>query len=396
MKLSSIIIRIAVTVLACGLGVFVLEHYEYISQFQSLDNIVGMIPVVLVLIAVAGIVVLAWMPLKKGSRVLAISMIVLVILSVALFPNSLRSNWWINPKTSSQGEASPDLSLYAPFTGTSTARLGEPSTLVLKESLPKLDGATALYPVYSSIAEAVYDRGTLQDSDVVCRKTGGAYEALIHGEADIIFVASASEGQMAAAKQAGVELEFTPIGREAFVFIVGQGNPTDNLSTQELKNIMSGKTRHWSTLGWDDGGSILVFQRPEDSGSQTGLNEYIGTQIPIAVPSPLPDPSLIGSGSLMQEISVEWQGVQPALGYSYRYFATTMYANPKAKILSVDGISPSTETIRSGEYPFSGDFFAVTRGTPTGTTKELIDWILSPQGQTLIEKTGYVPIAPTQ
>ena len=69
-----------------------------------------------------------------------------------------------------------------------------------------------------------------------------------------------------------------------------------------------------------------------------------------------------------------------------------MYPNPDTKMLSVDGAEPSLENIRDGSYPFVADFYAVTNGEPEGNAKLLIDWILSPQGQELIEKTGYVGI----
>ena len=114
--------------------------------------------------------------------------------------------------------------------------------------------------------------------------------------------------------------------------------------------------------------------------------------LPIQVPQPLPDASLIGTNSLMNQVSVEWRGVQPAIGYSYRFFATTMYANPNVKLLSVNGIEPSVENIQNGSYPFIGEFYAVTNGEPEGNSKLFIDWILSWQGQELIQKTGYVPL----
>lgn len=114
--------------------------------------------------------------------------------------------------------------------------------------------------------------------------------------------------------------------------------------------------------------------------------------LPLIVPQPLPDKSLVGTNSLMKQISLEWKGVQPALGYSYKFFATQMYPNPEVKLLSIDGIEPSTENITSGIYPFTVEFYAITNGVPTGNTKILLDWILSSQGQTLIEKVGYASI----
>ena len=113
---------------------------------------------------------------------------------------------------------------------------------------------------------------------------------------------------------------------------------------------------------------------------------------PIQVPQPLPDAGLIGANSLMKQVSVRWRGVQPAIGYSYRYYAVTMYPNPDAKLLKVNGVEPSMENIQNGSYPFTADFYAVTNGEPQGNSKLLIDWILSRQGQEIIERTGYIPL----
>ena len=284
------------------------------------------------------------------------------------------------------------MTVYAPFSeGSKTAKLNEEVELRLSAYLPVLDGATALYPVYAAFAEAVYDEDVFMQDSILCTNTRSAYEAIISGDRDIVFVAGASEQQISAAKIAGADLKFTPIGHEAFVFLVGKDNPIDNITYQQIRNIYSGKTADWGTLGWHEGGKIIAFQRPEGSGSQTGLQGIMG-KLPIQVPQPLPDASLIGTNSLMKQISVEWQGSQPAIGYSYRYYATTMYANPDVKLLSVNGVEPSIENIQNRKYPFVADFYAVTNGEPEGNTKLLINWILSRQGQEIIEKTGYTPL----
>ena len=118
--------------------------------------------------------------------------------------------------------------------------------------------------------------------------------------------------------------------------------------------------------------------------------------LPIQAPQPLPDASLIGTSSLMNQVAVRWQGVQPAIGFSYRFFATAMYANLDAKVLSVDGIAPTIENIQNGSYPFVANFYAVTIDAPSGNARLMIDWILSPQGQQIIEETGYVPLMACQ
>lgn len=388
-----IIARVIITLIVWVIGIYVLNEYEYFIAFGDIDNIVGMIPFALVLIGTMGTTMVLWIKHTKQSAPVSIVISLFVILSVVLFPTALRGNWWINPTTSDVSESKPDLSVYDPFSeGSLTAKLDKKSELQLTDYLPVLDGATALYPVYAAFAEAVYDESVFSEDKVICTNTLNAYKAIISGKSDIIFVAGASRQQIDEAIAAGVVLHFTPIGREAFVFLVGNENPIDNITYQQLRNIYSGKTAIWNTLGWKDGGRIIAFQRPEGSGSQTGLQRIIMNDLPIQVPQPIPDKSLIGTNSLMKQISVKWNGVQPVIGYSYRFYATTMYANSDAKLLKVNGIEPSIENIRNGTYPFIADFYAVTNGEPEGNAKLLIDWILSPQGQELIEKTGYTPL----
>ena len=364
---------------------------EYLFAFGDIDNIIGMMPVAMLIACVlCAAIVLFVKPVRRNIPVLT-ALVIFAVLSAALLPTAVKGNWWINMTIAEGQEAGPDLTAYAPFSfGSKTAKLDEEPTLKISGKLPRLDGATALYPVYAAFAEAVYLESNFSQDDVACTNTINAYNSIISGERDIIFVAGASERQVERALSAGADLKFTPIGREAFVFLVGKNNPIDNITVQQIRNIYSGKTARWGTLGWREGGRIIAFQRPEGSGSQTGLLSIMGG-LPVQAPQPLPDPSLIGTNSLMAQVSLEWGGVQPAIGYSYRYYATTMYENPDAKLLKVNGIEPSLENIRNGSYPFVADFFAVTNGEPQGNSKLLIDWILSAQGQEIIEKTGYTP-----
>ena len=386
------ILRIFLTLLILISSVPVLYRYEFFVAFRDIDNIVGVLPLTLVVVSVLTASAILWIRHTKQFAAVSIALVLLFVLSTALFPTALRGNWWINMTLPEGQEASLDLTVFAPFAESSKlARLNEPSTLILESDLPILDGATALFPVYAAFAEAVFDRDAFSPEYVRSTNTRNAYEALIAGERDIIFVAGASERQIAAAREIGVDLHFTPIGYEAFVFLVGKDNPIDNITYQQIRNIYSGKTAHWRTLGWPEGGRIIAFQRPEGSGSQTGL-QIIMEDLPIQVPQPLPDPSLIGTNSLMNQVGLRWQGVQPAIGYSYRFFATVMYANPDVKVLSVEGVAPTIENIQNGSYPFVANFYAVTNGVPSGNTRLLIDWILSPQGQRIIEETGYVPL----
>lgn len=383
-------VKIALTLIVIGLYLYITVSFEYLSQLSAFDNIVGVFPLVLLTGILGFLIALIWKRYKNAETSTIVLSVLSVMWTALLFP-AVTGDWYPLAKVPEQKGSNVDLTLYEPFKEDTLAVTLSDSSVTISEDLPILDGATALYPVYAGVVNALYDEKAYTPETAICSNTPNAYNRIISGDADIIFVAGASEKQKKAAEAAGAELVFTPIGKEAFVFIVGKDNPIDNLSYQQIKNIYSGKTAYWNTLGFENGGKIIAFTRPEGSGSQTGLQQIM-KGVPIQKPQPLPDKAMLGSGSLMEQVSVRWNTKQPAIGYSYRYFATSMFPNPDAKLLAVDGVYPSSEAISSGTYPFTNEFYAVTNGEPSGNEKTVIDWLLSPEGQTLVENTGYVKL----
>ncbi|ADU30639.1 PstS family phosphate ABC transporter substrate-binding protein [Evansella cellulosilytica] len=279
---------------------------------------------------------------------------------------------------------------YVPFREESKViTLDEPATLQLEGDLPVLDGATALYPVYAAFAQATYPEKDYPpyDSEVMSNQTGEAYRSLFNGDADIIFAAGPSQGQLNAAERLGVELELTPIGREAFVFFVNARNNVEDISIEEIQGIYSGDITNWSELGGNNH-DIRAFQRPADSGSQTALENLMG-DIPLMAP---PTEDIVsGMGGIITETS-SYRNYRNAIGYSFRYFSTEMVQNKQIRHLAVEGVYPDKESIRNGSYPIASEFYAITAGTENPNVAKLIDWILSDQGQYIIEETGYVPL----
>ena len=175
------------------------------------------------------------------------------------------------------------------------AVLPEPATLQWDEVTARhlrLDGATALYPVYAAFVQAVWPEGEYplyasgSDSPyaglIACTNTVNAYGRLMRRETDLVFAAAPSADQLAQAEALGMTLHLTPIGREAFVFFVNSRNPVTGLSVEEIQGIYSGKITNWSQVGGRNQ-SIRAYQRAENSGSQTALQALMADQ-------PLMDP----------------------------------------------------------------------------------------------------------
>ena len=295
---------------------------------------------------------------------------------------------------------------YEPFAdGTKAVYLDEEAALKFDTPTLRLDGATALYPVYSAFVQAVYPEGQYRVYDdvdekygcgqIACTGTVTAYERLIEGRTDVIFCAAPSKDQLALAENMGMELHLTPIGREAFVFFVHSDNPVDGLTVEEIQGIYTGEITNWKELGgkWQH---IRPYQRAENSGSQSALLRLM-EGLPLMEPEK--EDRIAGMGGIITQVA-SYRNHKNAIGFSFRFYSTEMVENDQIKLLALNGVKPTKDTIRSGEYPISSNFFAVTASpigqpAPEDTNEDLrafLDWILSGQGQELIEKTGYVGV----
>jgi len=264
------------------------------------------------------------------------------------------------------------------------------SSLKLTEELPVLDGAAALVPVYAAIVNAVYPEGSVTyeggsfsddnyygenfapDSKMQYKNTVRGYKAIVDGTTDILFCAAPSQEQKQYAEDQGVELVYVPVGLEAFVFFVNENNPVDNLTVEDIRGIYSGEYKNWAEVG---GANRVInpVTRLSGSGSQSAMDAFMGGR-KISGKSPL---AVIGA----------------SIGFSFRYYMDGIVGNESVKMLSLNGVYPSAENIQNGTYPIIAKFYAIYRSDNTNKNIPiLIEWILSEEGQTIIEKSGYVRI----
>jgi phosphate transport system substrate-binding protein len=283
-----------------------------------------------------------------------------------------------------------DLSEYLPFAeDTKAVSLEEASTFKIKDNLPTLDGSTALYPVYSAFAQAVYPEKDypLYDSEVVSSQTGEAFDRLLKGNVDIVFMPHPSDKQMKTAESFGRELTLTPIGREAFVFFVHSKNPVKELTIKQIQGIYTGEISNWNQVGGENE-KIRAFQRPEGSGSQSALIKVMNG-IPLMDP---PSEDIVSAmGGIIKE-TTNYKNRTNAIGYSFRHFSQEMVHNGKIKNIAVNGILPTKETIKNDTYPIVAEFYAITAGSENPHIEAFIKWMQSEQGRKIVERTGYVPL----
>lgn len=284
-----------------------------------------------------------------------------------------------------------DVARYLPFEETSNlAKTGSFMHFSSEDDLPVLDGAAALVPVYASVIDSVYPEGSVtyeggsfsddnkygenfaEDSVMQYQNTIRGFNALLDGSVDLFFTAHPSENQLNTAKEKGIEIELVPVGQEAFVFFVNNKNPVESLTIDEIRGIYRGTITNWKEVGGPNR-TINPLLRIKNSGSQTMMEKFM-------------ENDMIKSRSIFAVFGA-------SIGYSFRYYLSGMVANDNVKMLSVNGIYPDETNIQNGLYPLTSSFYvAYRKDNPNPNIKKLVDWILSPEGQRLIEGCGYIPI----
>lgn len=304
------------------------------------------------------------------------------------------------------GFSSTDFSQYMVYSQPGKlAALDHPAAFQIQDEadMPVMDGAEACYPLYAAAAKAVYqdiahiesnwadsgERAWTNGKIVTFTNTVVGFERLIEGNVDLFFGARPSADQLAYAAEQGVELEITLIGREAFVFFVEEDEPVDGLTQDQLRAIYHGDVTDWSQVG-GRAGEIAAFQRPAGSGSQTMMEYFMG-EVSLKEPQTY---ETVGSMEGVIRHVAQYANQRGALGYSFRYFIQGLSQEKGVKLLAVDGVTPDLAHIEDGSYPLTVPLCLVTRkDDPNPNVGKMIDFFLTPDGQTLVRETGYGGLA---
>ena len=259
--------------------------------------------------------------------------------------------------------------------------------------IPRLDGSTSTYAITQNIYDVYYKNAhNLETMPKAHSKTSNSYKNLIDGKADVIFVPDPSEEITKYADEKNVKLKFIPIANEALVFFVGKDNKVNNITTEQIQKIYTeNDIKNWKELGGDDV-ALAAYCRNNDSGSHAQMEKFI-----------------LGGKSISDEISKERTSYimasiltdvesydathtdSKAIGYSLYYYYQTVpqvLGDVDLKLLSIDGIAPSDESIGSGKYPYTTNYYAVIRDEPNPKTEEFVKLMQGDFGKDIISCAG--------
>lgn len=300
-------------------------------------------------------------------------------------------NFLFKPSEPEKIDTAPSINVYEylPFVEDSKIVKYDSKTLKLTDDLPIIDGATAAFPVYSAFVNAVYPSTTkLYDGTFEYNNTVGGYRELAERNTDIFIGAAPSEEQVEYSEECGTTFDYTQIGWEAFVFFVHKDNPITSLTADEVRRIYSGEITNWSEVGGHNE-EIVPFQRDEGSGSQSMMLRFMG-DVPLVEPD---TEEVVGfMGGIVEKVA-SYENQTSSIGYSFRYYIEGIVCHPDIKMIAIDGVAPTAENIENTTYPIIAPVYAVTyKNNPNPNVKRLIDWMISDEGQYIINESGYVGI----
>lgn len=182
------------------------------------------------------------------------------------------------------------------------------------------------------------------------------------------------------------ELTETKIAIDPIAVVTNPANGVENLTKDQIVGIFKGEIKNWKEVGGADK-PIVVVIREAGSGTRDAFEEIMkltsekdGKKISLVAQDAITADS---NGAVKQNIATK----ENAIGYlSFGVVDNTV------KGLSVDGVKPSTENVKNDTYLIKRPFLLVCKGEYDAAAKKFVDFIMSAEGQKMVEADGYISV----
>ncbi|MGW1771998.1 phosphate ABC transporter substrate-binding protein [Streptomyces sp. NPDC002104] len=245
-------------------------------------------------------------------------------------------------------------------------------------------GSTTVAPVAADAAEALKPKGL----NITVATQGGSAGGISQLGAGQINVALSSKPLSDQDRKTYPKVDFvsTQIGSDAVGIIVTKevaDGGVKSLTKEQVKGLFEGKITNWSAVGGPDL-KVFVYDKEPGRGTREVLDKFVyaGEKPP---PPPQSDNYAVVGGNL--ETLNKLKSTRGSVGP-----LSTGFIEGHAELVAVplEGVAPTLENVKSSKYPMTRPLFMITNGQPKGSTKQYIDYVLSPEGQKLLPKHGYL------
>jgi len=203
--------------------------------------------------------------------------------------------------------------------------------------------------------------------------------AITNGTADIgMSSRMAKPTEISAAQAKGVEMRAVIVAYDGMAVIVNSRNPLAKLNKRQVEQIFTGAVSDWSAVGGLPG-KISLYTRNTSSGTYSDWKELAMNKKDYAKSSQ----KMAGNEQIVAEVANNPNGIG--------YVGLAYLQEAGIKVVPIDGHLPSEGSVRSNKYPYARPTFYYTRGEPSGEAAKFIAFTLSPVGQEIARKVGFVP-----
>ena len=231
-----------------------------------------------------------------------------------------------------------------------------------------------------TLAEEYKARNPNVSFEIAAEGSTTGLAAIIDGTAQIgMSSRRARATEMSAASAKGVSLKPIIVAHDGMAVIVNASNPLTKLTLRQVEQIFAGDVKDWSAVGGKPG-KISIYTRNTASGTYSDWKELAMKKRDYAPSSQ----KMAGNEQIAAEIAKNANGIG--------YVGLAYIHAEGLKVVPIDGVLPSKETILNKKYAYARPTFYYTNGEPGGEAAKFIEFTLSSAGQTIAEKIGFVPI----
>lgn len=258
------------------------------------------------------------------------------------------------------------------------------SLLSISASAQRIKGSDTVLPVAQQTAERFMNQHPGTRVTVTGGGTGVGISALLDNTTDIAMASRPIKfSEKMKIKSAGEDVAEIVVAYDALAVVAHPSNPVKQLTRQQLEDIFRGKITNWKQVGGDDL-KIVVYSRETSSGTYEFFKESVLKNKNYMASSL----SMPATGAIIQSVSQ----TKGAIGY-----VGLAYVSPRVKTLSVsyDGkhyAAPTVENAINKTYPIVRPLYYYYNVKKKAEIDPLIQYILSPDGQDIIKKSGYIPV----
>lgn len=243
-----------------------------------------------------------------------------------------------------------------------------------------IKGSTTVLPVAQGTLEAFMKANPGVQMSLSGGGSGEGIKALIDKTTDIATSSREIKGkEVELAKSKGVNPVAHVVAYDAIIPVVHPKNKVSNLTIDQLSQIYQGNITNWKEVGGDDL-KIVVISRDSSSGTFESWDHFVMKKAKVTPRAQM----LASNGALVTAVAKN--------KYAIAYLGIG-YVNKSVKPLQVNGVTASIQTAMSKEYPFSRELYMYTNGEPQGQTAKYISFVKSADGQKIVAREGFVPLA---